>query len=322
MADSRSKMSNTGETDLRIYVFTYNRPEFLSHCIDSVTRHAPDYPLTIIDDNSDDAQTRRLVAELSHKHNVIQPDDSSDEHTFKTGGLYPNKNIALDDAERAGARYALFIHHDMQLVRPIRRSDIACFDRFFAANENSMELQICFMKKHLQEWDEKYAQLDESRTAYFRDPANAKGHKYFSGSGIFNIERVRNKMGWIQIGEKANEDAAKALDARMGFYAWPLLMWLPFPISYRGKKRSLTLRALEYVGGGGFHPINDMPESREAEFLERSLDIQPVAERYLECPGVPRQARYWSTMGGRYNVVALERGWRKRLGKLLRKFHE
>lgn len=322
MKNATRIMHGQSESTLRIYVFSYNRPEFLNNCVKSMTRLAPDFALTIVDDNSDEPRTRRLIDDLSRSHNVIHPPETTGPQTYKTGGLYPNKNLALEDAARTGATYAFFVHHDMQLVRPIRSGDLACFDRFFEVNTRSMELQVCFMKLQLRQWDEQHARLDESNTAYLRSPSDARGHKFFSGSGVFNVERTKNMLGEIRLGEKANEAAARELNARMGFYAWPFLMWLPFPVSYRGKARSIPLRTLEYIGGGGFHPINDMSTARETAFLNRSLTIQPVAERYLECPGVPRQARYWSTMGGHYNVSALERGWRRRLGKLIRKFNE
>lgn len=302
---------------LRIYLFSFNRPRFLKNCVASIEALAGAYPLTIVDDHSDDKKTRRLLARFCERHQVLRPDTADTQGTFKTGGLYPNKNLALAHAERHNVRYALYMHDDQQLVRQLTEADITRFDRYFGHYPDHFELHGCFMKARLRPWDEQYMRPDNSGLAYFRDADKARGHKHFSGSGLFHVARTRATLGEFAIGEKPNEAALAAAHIKLGFYAWPFMTWLPFPISYRGKKRSVEHAMVEHLGGGGFHPIRHMTGAEEQALLERNLEILPIAEDFLHAPSAPK-ARYWSTMGGFYNASA-RGGFRKSLARLLHK---
>ncbi|MDZ7736264.1 MAG: hypothetical protein U5P41_09300 [Gammaproteobacteria bacterium] len=77
------------------------------------------------------------------------------------------------------------------------------------------------------------------------------------------------------------------------------MMWLPFPVSYRHRTRSLNHRLHEYLGKAGFHPIDYLAGPDLADFLGRDLNIKPYAEDFLQSPGLSH-IEIWSTMGGKY----------------------
>lgn len=300
---------------LRVYVFSYNRPRFLENIVRSVETLVPGTALTIIDDDSKDRRTRRLLAGYEARHQVMRPSTHATRQMHKTGGLYANKTLALDDALANGAEYALYMHDDQQIVRAVDDSDLARFDAFFEANPRAIELHACFLKRDLSEPDEQYTELDASGNAYLRILPGARGHKHFTGSGLFHVARTRQTLGEFALGEKANEAQLKERGIFLGFYAWPFMAWLPFPISYRGKKRALSHRTMEWLGGGGFHPIDYLNGDAERAFMSRDVVRRPVAEDYLVAPSAPKTEK-WSTMGGFYNASA-RRGFRKSVARLI-----
>lgn len=302
---------------LRVYIFSYNRATFLKNCVDSVVQQLPGVALTIVDDDSEDRRTQKLLAnyEQDNQHQVMRPSTHAERQMFKTGGLYANKTLALHDAIAAGADYALFVHDDQQIVRQVDDDDIERFDAFFAANPTSIELHTCFMKHDLRESDAQLTRIDDSTTAYFRDHPDARGHKHFTGSGLFHVGRTRQMFDTFPLGEKVNEAYFAERDVFVGFYAWPFMAWLPFPISYRGKKRALSHRVMEWLGGGGFHPIRYLSGDSARRLMERDIGIRPVAEDFLVAPTAPK-AEKWSHMGGFHNASA-RRGFRKSVARLI-----
>lgn len=300
---------------LRVYLFSYNRPQFLQNCVESVVQQLPGVALTIVDDDSTDRRTRELLEYYEPAHQVLRPSTHADRQMFKTGGLYANKTLALRDALEAGAEYALYMHDDQQIVRYVDDADLACFDAFFAANPTAVELHTCFFKHDLREADAQFTRIDDSRNAYFRDHPQSRGHKHFTGSGLFHVGRVRALFDTFPLGEKVNEAFFAERDIWLGFYAWPFMAWLPFPISYRGKKRAMSHRVMEWLGGGGFHPIDRLSGESARRLMERDIRERPVAEDFLVAPTAPK-AEKWSTMGGFYNASA-RRGFRKSVARLI-----
>ncbi|HET7315582.1 glycosyltransferase family A protein [Salinisphaera sp.] len=302
---------------LRVYIFSYNRAQFLQNVVDSVVQQLPDAELTIVDDDSEDRRTRTLLQryERENRHQVLRPSTHVERRMFKTGGLYANKTLALHDAIAAYADYALFVHDDQQIVRRVDDTDMERFDAFFAANPRSIELHTCFMKHDLRESDAQLTRIDDSGTAYFRDHPDSRGHKHFTGSGLFHVGRTRALFDTFPLGEKVNEAFFGERGIFVGFYAWPLMAWLPFPISYRGKKRVLSHRVMEWLGGGGFHPVQYLSGDSARYFMERDIRIRPVAEDFLVAPTAPK-AEKWSHMGGFHNASA-RRGFRKAVARLI-----
>ena len=299
--------------NLAVYVFSFNRGLFLENCLNSLRSCVAQASVTIIDDQSDDANTRDVLKRFGGEFRVITAGVAAiSEH--KTGGLYNNMRFAFEDAIAQGKRYALFLQDDMQLVRPILSEDIVAADSFFAANPRAAELHTCFMKRFFRERDEQLTQLDTSGEAYLR-PSDYPGFSGYSAVGLFDIARFHNLFGELQQGEYANNEYAQKQGIQMGISARPFMMWLPYPISHRGKKRNLPLQIVEAVGGCGYYPFHLMPKSSVNELLARDRSQRPYAEDWLDC-GPLKQTPVWSFAGGLSNLIA-RGGLRGRLGRWL-----
>ena len=294
--------------DLVIYIFSFNRGRFLDNCLKSVAACAAGIPVTVVDDQSDDADTQEVLAKYRAKLEIVTAGEAEiSEH--KTGGLYNNMRFALRRAKESDKRFVLFLQDDMQLVRPILPRDINGAAAFFEANPNTAELHTCFMKRFFAERDERLTEPDASGEAYLR-PSDYPGFSGFSAVGLFDIERVGTLFGELQQGEYANNEYAQKNNIQMGISSRPFMMWLPYPISHRGKTRNIPLQLVESVAGCGFYPYQIMTDKAVSQLLERPLEQRPYAEDWLECEPLKRTP-VWSFAGGLSNLIARGglRGW-------------
>lgn len=299
--------------ELAIYIFSFNRGKFLANCLKSVAACAAGIPVTVIDDQSDDPDTQEILEKYRPQLKIVTAGEAEiSEH--KTGGLYNNMRFAFQDAQASGKRFVLFLQDDMQLVRPILPRDITGATAFFEANPNAAELHTCFMKRFFQSRDEQMTQPDASGEAYLR-PSSYPGFSGFSAVGLFDIKRVNQLFGQLQQGEYANNEFAQKNGIQMGISSRPFMMWLPYPISHRGKTRNVPLQLVESVAGCGFYPYELMPEEAVSQLLERPLEQRPYAEDWLECAPLKR-IPVWSFAGGLSNLIA-RGGLRGRLGRFL-----
>lgn len=303
---------------LAIYIFSYNRPEYLENCLLSIIRHAHEFDVTVCDDDSTDPAVDTVIDQFNERVRVMKPSQVRDHSdSVKHGGLYRNMTWALQDAETRGFTYALFIQDDQQLVRPLLISDLKCFNEYFEKNLSNYELHTCFLKGRYRKYDLKRLAIDSSGHAYHRENTIGGGNDAFSDVGVFHVPRARAKHVEFVADETSNRKIARAQGAKMGFYRYPFMNWLPFPESFRGRKRVFGHRLLEMLGGSGFHPISDM-SGREVEVLFSSnIKAIPVAEDYLHSATAPR-SRFWG--GGGASNTAARGGWRLFLGRFIRRF--
>lgn len=283
------------------YVFSFNRGEFLENCLKSFRTCAPGIKVTVLDDNSTDPHTIEVLSRLQDEVQVIQPQNGQTE--TKTGGLYGNMNAALEIVHEANLKYALFIQDDMQLVRSLRSVDFEMIASFFEFNTNAIQYQTCFRRRNTSARLEKLAFLDASKTAFFLPDGAEEGKDNFSATGIFHVSRVKERLDKFVIGEGANSERCRDLGIKLGIASYPFMNWLPYPPSFRSKKRNTVHRALEHLGGAGFHPIEPMPSMTRESLLNKDPELIPIAEDWLSAPSAPRHD-YWSTGGGEYNLLA------------------
>ncbi|MCS3904379.1 glycosyltransferase involved in cell wall biosynthesis [Methylohalomonas lacus] len=299
------------QTTLTIYVFSYNRVQFLYNCLRSIEYCAPDFRIVIIDDNSTDAATINYLQTISTKYEVIYS-SVIDNYEPKVGGLYNNMEMVFRLAYENNQKYVLFIQDDMQIVRSIDREDLQSIDHFFSENENSFQLNSCFMKLKDQKEDPYYLQLDESAESYICTDSRHTKPRWFLATGVFNVNRYHALYGALERTESENNYKCRERGLVMGIAKQPFMMWLPFPRSYRKRKRSLLHNLIEYIGGTGFYPI----EYLNNKFPSKTDNRMPVAEAYLTAPNIGR-CLHWSTEGGVPSLLA-RGGWRMYLGRLIR----
>ncbi len=306
-------MDNPGFDQLSIYVFSFNRGQFLQNCLTSIEHCAKDFEVTVIDDQSDDVATLQVLKNYRNFFRILTAGNDSDpEH--KTGGLYNNMRFAFADARKREKMYVIFLQDDMQLVRPIMRDDISTAYRFFEANPNAAQLYTCFMKRFFADTDEALVRLDDSGEAYLR-PSDYPGFSGFSAVGLFDIARFDRLFGELRKGEYANNEYAQKNNIQMGLSTRPFMMWLPYPISYRGKIRNIALQLVEGLAGCGFYPYDIMEQKDVEQLLSRDKTKKPYAEDYLRCTAL-RNVPVWSFAGGLSNLKA-RGGLRLFLGKVL-----
>jgi glycosyltransferase involved in cell wall biosynthesis len=310
-------MTEISLTDIRIYVFSFNRGIFLENCLRSIENCAPSCEVVVIDDQSDDQKTKDVLDDFSDKFQILIAGEQGEvEH--KTGGLNNNMSFAISAARGKNIRYELFLPDDMQLVRPLLDDDIANAEIFFASNNNSAELHTCFMKRLYANKEECFTGIDDSGKAYLRS-SDYQGNSGFSDVGLFDVVRFFELFTSLKLtqGEYFNNQYAQKNNIQMGITIYPFMMWLPYPISYRGKKRSVPLRVLELFGGCGYYPYSVMSSSKVNSLISRDIEKRPYAEEWLSAQGL-KHARLWSFTGGVPNLMA-RGGARAWLGGLLYK---
>ncbi|NVJ49818.1 MAG: glycosyltransferase [Gammaproteobacteria bacterium] len=275
---------------LHFCIFSFNRGRFLNHCVTSIERLAPGYPITIVDDNSDDPDTQQVLSSLADRHQVVQP--AKEEGASKHGGLYHNMQVAFERLPETAL--ACFIQDDMQLVRALNTADIADIQGYFSANQDCAILHPAFLKASNRKRDQQSMTWSETEKCYRRAETGASAGVYYSDVSIFHVARLRQHNWRFDQGEKNNEKQARQLFQPMGFLANPFVMWLPNVSAYRGKTKTLGLRIAEQVSKSGFYPIAEMTESQSTLLQQRDRTATlPVAEDFLTLVNPGELAKPW-----------------------------
>ena len=297
-----------------IYVFSYNRGRYLENCLKSIQKCIPGIRVTIVDDHSSDRFTLEVLDRWSDAFEIVTPEKGAFDD--KTGGLYANMNYAMRDAaEIKKTTYALFIQDDMQMVRAVSGSDLQSIETFFERNSRSVQYYACFFKYSIMKNPEHW-HLDESGTAYLKNLALS--YSGFSAVGFFHINRFVKEFGSFDDTERGLDKRARGKGIQKGYAVYPFMMYLPFPISYRNRNRTLAHKLSELVSGAGFYPIELMDSDQQKKFLERDPQLLPFAEQYLKISGL-NGIEKWSFAGG--TSALYEQGGYKRLfGRVINRF--
>jgi glycosyltransferase involved in cell wall biosynthesis len=265
---------------LQIFVFSYNRADFLRNCVESILQCAIDCPVTVVDDNSDDAATRAYLANLPDGVKLLQPEVSSED---RHGGLYNNMQLALDHANSTDAM--LIIQDDMQLVRPLSEDDYRYIEDFFNHFSTSAFLGPVFLKGRRRYRNRRITRLASDFPVYFRRYRAKKDHRglHYGDVAVAHVGRLR-EAGWrFKQGEVANAEVAAVTFGEMGYMAHPFVMYLPQVPVYRGKRKSMAVTMAERWSGSSPKRLLTMTAEQTATFKERPLTTLPVAENYLQC---------------------------------------
>lgn len=293
---------------MAVYIFSYNRARLLDHALETAALCMKDFDVFLVDDNSDDLETKRVLSKWSTKIPTLEVRNEIGER--KTGGLYPNMNSALRHACDKGYDYALFTQDDMQFIRPFDPRDAALVEDYFAAHQNAIQLLVHFIKRPPSGFDlAEHWTPDESGTSYLRKEMDSNMKSAFCAGGIFHVSRTVEALKAFAMSEVENSARLRAKGYYYGVSHLPLISFMPAPISYRGKRRNLEHRFYEILGGAGFHPVEQMSDDEIERFWNRDRSVFPVAEDFLHCPTAPAPED-WASGGGDYLVVA-RGGWRR-----------
>lgn len=263
---------------MKVFVFSYNRGDYLGNSLASVLRHIPDADVTVVDDDSDDPAVHRVLNKYADRIVVDRPGVRSNAYL---GGLYDN--MARVVAANNAIDRALFIQDDMQVVRDVDAVDLAAMERFFQLYPRALNLNTTFMKRSRAEADRACLRFEPEVPVYFRDGAR---RAHFSAVGVMNL-RYLNESGFTFRGtEGANNDAAGGFADPMGFAFAPFMMWLPFPCSTKFGRRTLFHRMAEWWFRAGFYPYRPMAAEAVSRLRDRDASELPVAEHFLDPEGL------------------------------------
>jgi glycosyltransferase involved in cell wall biosynthesis len=274
--------SSNNSVTLSFCVFSYNRGEFLRNCVRSIMECAPQCPVSIFDDNSDDPETIEILQTLSTQHQVIQPESPAGA-SGKHGGLYANMQAAFDRLPDDGL--FCFLQDDMQLVRPLSAPEIAAMNAQLEDCIQPRLLQPAFLKGCNRQADADCIRFAATENAYCIDRFRHSAGAWYSDILVAKAGRLRS-AGWRFLPrESANERQARETLAQMLYLKNPFAAWLPSVPSYRGRTRTWALRQAERLAGCAFYPLRIMSDKQNRRFLERSHTDLPVAEDFLSLAG-------------------------------------
>lgn len=259
-------------------IFSFNRGRFLQNCVDSIEQCAPGARIVVFDDSSYDENTVAILGELSKRYPVM---GSAGGNSRKLGGLYGNMQAALEYTQDEDL--VCFLQDDMQLVRRVSQGELDHLKNIFASRPSLAFLQPCFLKGSNRQRDQKSLTLDKETGCYFRNGGNQSAGFYFSAVSVVVPRRLLD-TGWrFESSEPLNDRQARKYFGPIGHLSMPFAMYLPDVPAYRGKVKTLALRIAEKITKAGYYPIRVMSDDEVKAFLQRSLDVLPVAEDFLSC---------------------------------------
>ena len=211
-------------------VFSFNRGPLLANCVKSIRRFDPGSQIVVLDDDSDDPETRRVLERIAKTDGVVLETGATDKAHH--GNLYANMNRAVKLAAARGFDLVHFIQDDMQLVW--RRPDLAeHVEAIFESDERAYQVQVHFVKR-----------LGKSEVEPARKPRAYRVRTIGGDLGVFHVRRILERG--LEFGPSEREWAERA--ARLGgeVYATadPVIARIPWPRSARfGQMRGSTIRA-------------------------------------------------------------------------------
>jgi glycosyltransferase involved in cell wall biosynthesis len=267
---------------------------FLRNAVRSIRRFTSD-PVCVVDDDSDDPETRAILASLEESCHVLHAPASAG---GKHGGLYANMQRALDAFTEA--ELLCFLQDDMQMLRAPGDEELQAFVRHCNDPAGPAFLQPCFLKGGSRDVDRRSLAASGEAPYYVRSDNGASAGRYYSDVCIFSPRRL-SADGWrFAPSEAMNERQAATLYPPMGQLRAPFLMWLPNVPAWRGKRKTWALRYAERASACGFHPYRCLDAEAERRLLDRDPAVLPVAEDFLSLEDetlVPRPWRYYPLQG-------------------------
>lgn len=280
---------------LEVYLFSFNRGRFLRNCVDSVHRNLPGHPLTVVDDHSNEPETRRVLQEVEAAGiPILQPPETGGKGRY--GGLYANMQRAYESAPEGS--WILFIQDDTQMVRPVEADDLEYIRSYFESFPKAAFLGPQFLRGERRRGISESLRADPGFPVYFYHfPERWKDRSVamaYTDIFIGHSDRMR-RAGWsFGAGESACAVRARQLFGKMGLMAHPINMYLPCVPTYHGKKKTRAMERAEQILGREPRPFRDLDPQQVARMKARPLSDLPYAESFLEClgPEVKRPFRY------------------------------
>ncbi|PWJ10341.1 glycosyltransferase family A protein [Jannaschia seohaensis] len=285
--------------DLEIFVFSYDRGAHLAWCLDSLARHAPGVPVTVMDDRS--ADPRVAEALVGRDVTVWRPEARAG---ARLGGLYANMQAAFDRCE---ARWAMFVQDDCQTIRPLDAGVRADLEAVFADPAQMVATPLIAMGPRQGRRAGQFRPVAGGAAFHFVPPGGrgSPTAQYFYALSVLDVPRLR-AAGWRFARSEA--ECARALQALgaapMAHMARPWLAQLPEVPTSRFGRRTLGAALAERLDGPEVRGFRDLPGQVEGDGTR-----PPVAEDVLQ-PTHPSTTRPFVHKG------VNRRLWTRALNKL------
>lgn len=266
-----------------IAVMSHNRGAYLRHAVESIWRHAPHSRLLIVDDDSDDPETRDYLQEVAEKAEVIlNLSKRQKKRGAYLGGLYDNMNIAVARSAAQGVPYIFIMQDDQQLLRALDTEFFAGVERIFAADPTVCQVQPLFFKGFVPHDELERRFCWNADLGFYRERTPSYG---ICDIGIIAVQRLTSRGFTFVQGEGNNARRALDLGLTMVQYRDPVLMYMPWPRTDRDTPAMTARYAL------GPHAFRPMGEEACRRLLARPIEHFPLAEDYLDVD--ERLSRPW-----------------------------
>jgi glycosyltransferase involved in cell wall biosynthesis len=285
------KVVSVGLKTLTIAVMTYNRPDYLRNCIESLARHAPSVTLHIFDDKSSDPDQIAYLAELASRDNIKVFSGSGDKSQH--GGLYNNMQLALESCD---TEILLFLQDDTQIVRRITSADIHTIKRVFE-NTKTGFIYPFFWKWRMALRGRFALSINKGLDVY--RPKSSWLHKpdyQYADVCIANVSRLR-EVGW----KFASSEEKNGLQAAKIFGG---MVYLSKPIGYYCPEVTNIYRHRDTTSGNAqcdvktITTFHDLSQSDIKKISARDLRVFPTADAFLKTSPVQIKQPYVFKPGG------------------------
>lgn len=259
-------------------IFSFNRAEYLLNSVLSVLRNAHPNRIIVYDDYSDCKRTQDTLEILSMIP-LVEIQQPKTHRMAYHGGLYNNMNDVLYN--QASERFAVFMQDDMQIVRSMTESENKKHTDLMRET-NLQFLYTCFLKGVNRARDEgELTPVGSPVNYYKRTPLDSGSQSVCSDVGLMDLEALRYaSWSW---GDNRSEhiERAKKKYLSAAVAAYPFMMFLPSPKSYKYRQSGFSHLISERLAHTGYHPYSELLGRKLISFFRRSPDVLPFAEDWL-----------------------------------------
>lgn len=252
-------------TNTLLCIFSYNMGPALRTCLRSIQDMCPGFPVVLIDDASEDAETLQIIADNAGMFTEVFR--STDDKTGKRhGNLYANIQRMYEYAHSKGWTYLFLLQDDMQFVRPfsdVRKQYSALFD----GNTNVTQIDPRFLRRGGE------FEILPDCPAYRYDQTTS-----YADVGITHVARLQALNWRFQEGERKNRNGLTALGCQRLFPFTPVMSHVPFPTTFRKGRRKRSL----FPFNRGHYRYRYMTEDETALMDSRPIEQRPFFRTFLK----------------------------------------
>ncbi|MCB1409320.1 MAG: glycosyltransferase [Rhodobacteraceae bacterium] len=263
---------------LTVAIMSYNRPEYLRNCLESVRRHLPQARVLVMDDASDDPRQLDALrhAQADAAVRVVIGGAGSDWH----GGLYGNMQRALDLCETP---LLLYLQDDSQIVRDVNPDEIAALLDHLTRTGAAFLYPFFLKAKKKRAWARRFVPDAAHRLMRPVRGADGVAQLTYADIALAHVPVLRRADWHFQRSEPANEtQAAARFPEGMAILADPWGFYCPEVPVFRHRERTRSwVHRLTTRGDGGANRLRPLDAATLARLRGRTPPDLPIAEDWV-----------------------------------------